>query len=566
MARTCDVASAPRARHFLEAMREIPAHRVKSAGVCDAQVRARAELVQALTAAAARMRELADGLLPSGVMSPPILPRLARAPRPELFRHIGIINDYLKIPYANGSSFASQFLYREFTRRGHDVTVLGPRDPSAVGAELPRKAVLFDSLPLHNHPGLFLALPSRRALARVVSAELDVVLAQTGSGLLDLGVWLRASAGVPLLCVNTIHLPSVYNVLLPDGLNERAEVTDLFEDELIPRIERMTAGLYNMSDGLIVLSRGLEQYWRERGVRVPIHVIPRSVEPRVFDAAPGADPFPASARRGQRLLCVCRHTREKDLDRLIRVFAGRIAPRFVDASLTLVGDGPDHGAYVALARELGVAGRVHFPGEYPVTDVARFYRHADLFLYSSLSETYGQVVSEALWCGLPVVAFADVMGVSHQLESGQNGYLIEPGPDARAADERFAVAVNALLDSPAERARLGERAARLARERSDPELAIHRYFSAFHSAREHCARTWRPSGFGERALPLARWATFHALLAGLGRVRPPAVLNRHGRRQPGWDQAFAAQALDPAVTLQRRERSSEELLIEASAA
>jgi glycosyltransferase involved in cell wall biosynthesis len=477
----------------------------------------------------------------------PILPRFTRAPRPELFRHIGIINDYLKVPYANGSSFASQFLYREFTRRGHDVTVLGPRDPGAVQAELPRNAVLFDSLPLHNHPGLFLALPSRRALASVVDAQLDVVLAQTPSGLLDLGVWLRAAAGVPLLCVNTVHLPSAYNVLLPDALHARAEVTDLLETELIPRLERMTAGLYNLSDGLVVLSRGLEQYWRERGVRVPIHVIPRSVEPRVFDAVAGLDPFSTAAPRGQRLLCVCRHTREKDVDRLIRIFAALIAPRFPAASLTLVGDGPEHDAYVALAHGLGVGNRVHFPGEYPLTEVAKFYRHADLFVYSSLSETYGQVVSEALWCGLPVVAFADVMGVSHQLESGRNGYLIAPGPDSRAADERFAVAVNSLLENPAERARLGERAARLARERSDPDLAVNRYFAAFQAAREHCARTWRPSGLGERTLPLARWAALHTLLAGLGRVRAPALLNRHGRRQPSWDHAFASQLLQVAV-------------------
>jgi 1,2-diacylglycerol 3-alpha-glucosyltransferase len=483
-------------------------------------------------------------------MSSSIVPMSSRALRPELPRHIGIINDYLKIPYANGSSFASQFLYREFTRRGHDVTVLGPRDPGADGAELPRNAVPFDSLPLRNHPGLFLALPSREALARSLSAGLDVVLAQTPSGLLDLGVWLRASAGVPLLCVNTIHLPSVYNVLLPDALNSKPGITELFESELIPRVERLTAKAYNLSDGLIVLSAGLERYWRDRGVRVPIHVIPRSVDPGVFDAQPGADPFAPSAVRGQRLLCVCRHTREKNVDRLIRIFATLIAPRAPNATLTLVGDGPDHDAFVALSRSLGVADRVHFPGEYPVTSLARFYRHADVFVYSSLSETYGQVVSEALWSGLPAVAFEDVMGVSHQIKSGENGFLVAPGPDAHAADQRFAQAVRGLLSDRDQRLLLGERAARLAHQRSDPELAIARYYAAFLEARQHCARTWRPAGLSARALPLARWAAFHTLLAGLGRLRPPAVLNRHGRRQPGWEETFAATApfLEPEAS------------------
>jgi glycosyltransferase involved in cell wall biosynthesis len=481
-------------------------------------------------------------------MSSPTLTPPATALRPALPRHIGIINDYVKIPYANGSSFASQLLYREFTRRGHHVTVFGPRDPKAARGELPRNAVLFDSVPLHNHPGLFLALPSRDALARAVAAKLDVVLAQTGSGLLDLGVWLRASAGVPLLCVNTIHLPSVYNVLLPDGLNADSEVRQLFDNELIPRVERLTASVYNLSDGLIVLSRGLERYWRERGVRVPIHVIPRSVEPSLFDVATAQDPFPVQAKKGGRLLCVCRHTREKDIDRLIRVFATRIAPYVQDASLTLVGDGPDHDSYVALARSLAVSDRVHFTGEHAVTDVVQFYHHADVFVYASLSETYGQVVSEALWNALPVVAFADGMGVSHQIEAGQNGELVAPGPDDENGDAVFAAHVTRLLRNPAERREYGERARRLAHERSDPELAVTRYFAAFMSAREHCAETFRPGSTPQRLLPLARWAAFHTLLAGLGRVRAPAVLNRHGRRQPGWEHDVSLRLVNAALS------------------
>src|SRR5689334_9293757 len=202
-------------------------------------------------------------------------------------RHIGIINDYVRIPYANGSSFASQFLYREFSKRGDDVTVLGPRDPMAREDELPRNAVLFDSVELKNHPGLFLAFPSRRALESASDLGLDVTLAQTGSGLLDLGLWLRQARGVPLLCVNTIHLPSVYNVVLPDALYRSAQLSGVLEQYAVPQIERMQSRAYNASDGLIVLSRGLERYWRERGVTVPIHVIPRAVNPIIVEKPDG---------------------------------------------------------------------------------------------------------------------------------------------------------------------------------------------------------------------------------------------------------------------------------------
>ena len=81
------------------------------------------------------------------------------------FARIGILNDYVRVPYANGSSFASQLLYREFSARGHDVTVIGPHDPEATSADLPRNHLFLPSLPLRMHPGVHLPLPSRESLA-----------------------------------------------------------------------------------------------------------------------------------------------------------------------------------------------------------------------------------------------------------------------------------------------------------------------------------------------------------------------------------------------------------------
>ncbi|HVJ20086.1 MAG TPA: glycosyltransferase, partial [Polyangiaceae bacterium] len=403
-------------------------------------------------------------------------------------RRIAILNDYVRIPYANGSSFASQLLYREFRKRGHDVVVIGPHDPDARAAELPREHVSLPSLPLRNHPGVRLALPSRAALDELMRDPPDVVLGQTCSGLLELGAWMRQRLGVPFLCVNTVHLPSVYNVMLPDSLLNNETVRGIFSERLIPFAERQSARLYDQSDGLIVLSSGLASYWRERGVGAPIFVIPRCIEPRLFDVTARRDPFPAGTQRGRRLLVVCRHSREKNVERLLEVFARWIAPAVAGSTLTLVGDGPDHDAFRARAALLGVADRTHFVGEQSASDVAAWYQHADVFVYASLSETYGQVVSEAMWSGLPTVAFEDGMGVSQQIESGLNGVLVPPGPDETAADWRFAVEVAGLLRDPARRRALGAAAQRLTRERSDIDASIERYYAAFEAAREHAAR------------------------------------------------------------------------------
>ncbi|HVR18304.1 MAG TPA: glycosyltransferase, partial [Polyangiaceae bacterium] len=141
---------------------------------------------------------------------------------------------------------------------------------------------------------------------------------------------------------------------------------------------------------------------------------------------------------------------------------------------------------------------------------------------------------EALWSGLPVVAFEDGMGVSQQVEGGRNGILVPPGPDERAANWRFAGEVAAFLRDPARRQAFGSTARRLARERSSVEVAVRRYYEAFESAREHCLRTRR--GSRDRAIvPIARWAALHAATTALGTLRAPAVVNRNAQRQPSWD-------------------------------
>lgn len=453
-------------------------------------------------------------------------------------KRVAILSDYVRLPYANGATFACQFLYRELRKRGCEVTVIGPADPAAKPEDMPERHICLPSLPLHNHPGVYVPFPVDRLLERARTWDFDVVLGQTATELMELGLWLRRAKGIPLVCVNTVHLPSVYPVVMPDALHHNETAHWLFQKTFLRLAERTSVDVYNDSDGLIVLCKGLEQYWRDRGVRAPVHVVPRNVEPRIFDAPAGSDPFPATMKKGARIVVVCRHTREKAVERLLRVFARWVAPAHPDATLTLVGDGPDHDLFQRYAAELGVAERCWFPGEFPVTQMPQFYKHADVFVYASLSETYGQVVSEALWCGLPVVAFADGMGVSQQVEHDVTGMLVEPTADEDAADWRFGHSVLSLLRNHRKRHALGHTAARHARERCAPERNVERFFMAFEAARRHADATVRqrlddsPITAARHA---ARWTAINGLVYGLGRVRPPAVVNRHGRKQPSWN-------------------------------
>lgn len=460
-------------------------------------------------------------------------------------RRIGIANDHVRVPYANGSSFASQFLYREFNQRGHEVTIIGPEDPVAREEELPENRVLLTSLPLNAHPGVHLALPTRRGLRELARKRIDIFLGQTGTGMIDLGLFLRRTHKIPFLSVNTFHWASYYEVLFPESFGQNPAVQYVFNGRVIPWLERQVASAYNRSDGLVVLSGGLKQYWRDRGVNCPIHVIPRSVDPSIFDQPVGEDPFPGQTVRGKRLLSVCRHSREKSLDRLLRIFARWILPEEPEATLTLVGDGPDHDSIMALIRELKLTDKVFSVGEKSLNEVQAYYRHADIFTYTSLSETYGQVVSEALWCGLPVVAMNDGMGVQQQVSHEKDGMLINPGPDESLSDWRYGQAVVDLLKNDERRLSMGHEAAALARPRCAPDQNINRFYEAFHQAKEHLDSTGfgGPNGASGVSIPsayhLARWTSLHVAAATLGAFRKAEPALKTGVPLATWDRGAA---------------------------
>jgi 1,2-diacylglycerol 3-alpha-glucosyltransferase len=462
---------------------------------------------------------------------------------------VAILSDFTRIPYANGAAFQTRFLYQELRRCGHQVTVIGPHDPDATPGELAPGTIELPSIPLKSYPGVHIPMPLEKWVFDASRWDFDLVFAQTTSCLLEFGVWLRKMRGIPLLCVNTTHLAAAYDVLLPERLAKLGWVNAGVEFALKRPYEKLFSSIYNNSDGLVVLSEGLRSYWRERGVTAPIHVIPRAVQPEIFDKPLGSDPYTHLESssdvvwRGSRLLCAGRHTREKSQDRIIKIFARHIAPVDREATLTLLGEGPDTALYKRIAQGEGVAHRVFFPGEVPFTRMADYYAYADVFVHGSLSETYGNVLGEALWCGTPTVAFADGMGVTAQIKDRVNGVLLSPGNgggDEEDADASFGRAVLDLLADPQERARIGKGASKVSRERNSPMAVQTRMASAFQHAQEHAAACGvRPAIEGPRVLrwmtTLKHFRTWSAVNGGVylaGCIRPAPEKKRKSQLHP----------------------------------
>jgi glycosyltransferase involved in cell wall biosynthesis/predicted metal-dependent phosphoesterase TrpH len=161
------------------------------------------------------------------------------------------------------------------------------------------------------------------------------------------------------------------------------------------------------------------------------------------------DAFPGKLR----VLYAGRLTREKGVDLLAESFlrARAAEPRL---HLLLAGGGPEEGELRARLGE-----HATFLGWLEGDDLARAYAGADLFLFCSRTDTYGQVVLEAGASGLPVVA-VDEGGPAALIENRHTGILCRPDAD------HLAGAVLQLAASPALRHRLGKAAVDNARSHS----------------------------------------------------------------------------------------------------
>lgn len=136
------------------------------------------------------------------------------------------------------------------------------------------------------------------------------------------------------------------------------------------------------------------------------------------------------------VLFVSRLVKEKEPKTLIRLYR-LLAERRTDISMVIVGDGP---ARQELQQNMPNA---IFTGKLVGEDLSRAYASSDVFVFPSTTETFGNVILEAMASGLPVVA-ADKGGPSDILRTGETGFLVKP-----QMEEEFYDRIVQLADQPA---------------------------------------------------------------------------------------------------------------------
>lgn len=338
-------------------------------------------------------------------------------------------------PDINGVSMTMARLVRGLAARGHRVQVVRPRQPGegwhAPAADGSIEELLRPSMPIPGYRTLRLGLPSAGALiAAWRRRRPDVVHVVTEGPLGDSAVRAARALAIPLTSSYHTRFDDYarhYRIGAFTGmvegwlrrLHNRTAVTLVPSQDLLERLER--AGYRNCA------------LW-SRGVDVALFDPARRDE--ALRAAWGARPED----------CVCLHVgrvaAEKDIPLALAAFAA-IRRRQPRAQMVVVGDGPLRPALQAAHPE------ARFTGAVPVEELARIYASADLFLFPSQSETFGNVLCEAMASGLACVAFRYAAAAMHGRD-GEN-LLSAPCGDRHA----FVDAAVRLAGDPGLRRRLG---------------------------------------------------------------------------------------------------------------
>jgi glycosyltransferase involved in cell wall biosynthesis len=171
-----------------------------------------------------------------------------------------------------------------------------------------------------------------------------------------------------------------------------------------------------------------------------VRVLRRGVDTQRFHPDRRDDDLRASwgaDRNTPVVLCVGRVAPEKNLDVAIDAYRA-LARRVPQARCVIVGDGPGRPALEAAHPD------VIFAGTRRGDDLAAHYASADIFVFPSLTETFGNVVLEAMASGLPVVAYAEA-AAREFIQNGQNGIRVAPGNEGGLVERAATLGADATV-------------------------------------------------------------------------------------------------------------------------
>ena len=322
--------------------------------------------------------------------------------------HIELITETYP-PEVNGVALTVQSLEHGLRTLGHRVAVV--RTERAEDSALPdTDRVLIAGAPLPNYPGLRFGLPAgRRLQARWKQHRPDAVYVATEGPLGWSALNAARKLGIPVAT----------------GFHTRFDTyaRDYGFGFLSPWVFNWLRRFHNRGDATLVPTLELQQQLHAQGFH-KVRQLGRAVDTAQFHPS-WRDP---ALRRGWglaeddlALISVGRLAPEKNHALTVRAFRA-VQARHPRTRLVFVGDGPSRAALQAICPE------AIFVGVQRGEALARHFASGDLFLFPSLSETFGNVTLEAMASGLATIAF-DYGAAREHLRHGEHGAVVPFGAE-----------------------------------------------------------------------------------------------------------------------------------------
>ena len=230
----------------------------------------------------------------------------------------------------------------------------------------------------------------------------------------------------------------------PLVVTARGTDVNLIPDHRLPRLLIQWAA--RQAQASVGVSAALVARMRDLAIDpARLHLMRNGVDAQRFQPRPAAQVRSELGLAGSPVLLTVGNLHEHKGQRLVLEAFAQLLGSHPQARLVLVGDGPDAPLLRARAAALQVAGQVHFAGQVPQAELARWYSAADVLVLASSREGWPNVLLEAMACGTPVVATA-VGGIPEVVQGNQVGRLVAVR-DAGA----LVAAVRDLLAAPPER-------------------------------------------------------------------------------------------------------------------
>ncbi|HEY0338840.1 MAG TPA: glycosyltransferase family 1 protein [Burkholderiales bacterium] len=308
--------------------------------------------------------------------------------------HIALVTETYP-PELNGVSLSVRRIVDYLRERGHAVEVVRPRQPADHAGSAGDEEFLLRGMTLPLYPGLRFGFPATRHLrTRWLRQRPDVVHVATEGPLGWSALRAASSLRIPVTADYRTHFQR-YSGHYGVGWLSRP-------------IDAYLRRFHNRAHMTFVATAALQRELASRGFE-NVAQVGRGIDTQLFN--PNRRRAELRQRWGLRegelaLIYVGRLAPEKNLDLALRAYE-RVRQVRRDARMVWVGDGPG-------TRRLQRTHPDHiYAGLQQGVDLASHYASADLFLFPSMTETFGNVTLEALSSGLAVVAFNEAAAAQH---------------------------------------------------------------------------------------------------------------------------------------------------------